>query len=85
MQFDVSSGIIDGQYADMAELADALDSGSSEGSFMQVQVLLSAPCRSVRLVYEVFALQRLFLRADFYFILYNFSEKCYNVRCHIFL
>ncbi len=27
----------------MAELADALDSGSSEGSFMQVQVLLSAP------------------------------------------
>ena len=27
----------------MAELADALDSGSSEGDFMQVQVLLSAP------------------------------------------
>ena len=27
----------------MAELADALDSGSSEGFFMQVQVLLSAP------------------------------------------
>ncbi len=27
----------------MAELADALDSGSSEGNFMQVQVLLSAP------------------------------------------
>ena len=27
----------------MAELADALDSGSNEGSFMQVQVLLSAP------------------------------------------
>ena len=27
----------------MAELADALDSGSSEGSFMQVQVLLPAP------------------------------------------
>ncbi len=32
-------------FTDMAELADALDSGSSEGSFMQVQVLLSAPCR----------------------------------------
>jgi hypothetical protein len=31
----------------MAELADALDSGSSEGDFVQVQILLSAPgyCR----------------------------------------
>ena len=28
--------------ADMAELADALVSGTSEGNFMQVQVLLSA-------------------------------------------
>ena len=27
----------------MAELADALDSGSSEGSLIQVQVLLPAP------------------------------------------
>ena len=27
----------------MAELADALDSGSSEGNFMQVQFLLPAP------------------------------------------
>ncbi len=27
----------------MAELADALDSGSSEGDFVQVQVLLPAP------------------------------------------
>ena len=33
--------------ADMAELADALDSGSSEFTLMQVQVLLSAP-RKVR-------------------------------------
>ena len=31
----------------MAELADALDSGSSEGSFMQVQVLLPAPKKEV--------------------------------------
>ena len=29
-------------YADMAELADALVSGTSEGSLVQVQVLLSA-------------------------------------------
>ena len=29
--------------ADMAELADALDSGSSEVTLMQVQFLLSAP------------------------------------------
>ena len=29
----------------MAELADALDSGSSESNFMQVQVLLPAPYR----------------------------------------
>ena len=33
-------------FAGMAELADALDSGSSEGNFMQVQVLFPAPrCR----------------------------------------
>ena len=30
-------------YADMAELADALDSGSSDFTVIQVQVLLSAP------------------------------------------
>ena len=30
----------------MAELADALDSGSSEGNFMKVQVLLPAPKHS---------------------------------------
>ena len=38
----------------MAELADALDSGSSEGSLMQVQVLLSAfhniACRDKRFI-----------------------------------
>ena len=31
----------------MAELADALDSGSSEVTFVQVQVLLPAPADSV--------------------------------------
>ena len=30
------------KYAGMAELADALDSGSSESNFMEVQVLLPA-------------------------------------------
>ena len=33
-------------FADMAESADALDSGSSEGNFVEVQVLLSAPNHS---------------------------------------
>ena len=32
----------------MAELADALDSGSSESNFMQVQVLFPAPLKSFR-------------------------------------
>ena len=31
------------KYADVAELADALDSGSSEGNFIWVQVPSSAP------------------------------------------
>ena len=30
-------------YVDMAELVDALDSGSSEGNLVQVQILLSTP------------------------------------------
>ena len=33
----------DGTHADVAELADALDSGSSRGNSVEVQVLLPAP------------------------------------------
>ena len=40
-----SCGIISSVPAGMAELADALDSGSSESNFMQVQVLFLAPYR----------------------------------------
>ena len=40
LHFDI---IIEVEYADMAELADAYGSGPYESNFMQVQVLLSAP------------------------------------------
>ena len=51
--------------AGMAELADALDSGSSESNFMQVQVLFPAPKRSSFQVAMIF-----FVAMDF--------EYCYN-------
>ena len=35
-------------YAGMAELADALDSGSSRGSSVKVQVLLPAPLKALK-------------------------------------
>jgi hypothetical protein len=43
IQVAAANAAMKSEYADMAELADALDSGSNEGNFMEVQVLLSAP------------------------------------------
>ena len=44
-------------FAGMAELADALDSGSSEVTFVQVQVLLPAPKLNGHQTVSVFALR----------------------------
>ena len=49
------------EYADMAELADALASGASGGNFVQVQLLLSAPCKKAR-IYSSFLLSKSFYR-----------------------
>ena len=46
------------RYAGMAELADALDSGSSEVTFVQVQVLLPAPKLNGHQTVSVFALRQ---------------------------
>ena len=43
---DIPYNIFIAEFAGMAELADALDSGSSEVTLMQVQVLFPAPDRT---------------------------------------
>ena len=53
LDFSINYGIINDVLADVAELADALDSGSSESDFIWVQVPSSAP-KSKRGVYTLF-------------------------------
>ena len=59
----------------MAELADALDSGSNEGSFVQVQVLLPAP-------YRVFITDLSYGHSIFFSVGLDFGVK---IRCSLFL
>ena len=54
----------------MAELADALDSGSSGGNFVEVQVLLPAPKRKSRI-------------SGFFFLYFYLSSLLSNLRFQI--
>ena len=87
----ISKSSVDGtiQYAGMAELADALDSGSSRGSPVEVQVLLPAPQKALKTqCFQGFLLfckcwhlsirRRLrygFASADFQFAAYAFAAR----------
>ena len=52
--YNINVAMLHGTFAGMAELADALDSGSSESNFMEVQVLLPAPKNSENFVLGIF-------------------------------
>ena len=54
-------------YADVAELADALDSGSSECKFMWVQVPSSAPAVRTLITFGLFFISHLINTIPFYY------------------
>ncbi len=54
--------------ADVAELADALDSGSSESNFMWVQVPSSAPEQGIRYVLCFFILLYITNSLNYFYI-----------------
>ena len=58
----------------MAELADALDSGSSESNFMQVQVLFPAPAKGLENIEFSGLFLCLFALITLYFTLYSIAD-----------
>ena len=61
----------------MAELADALDSGSSDRKVMQVQLLLSAPVR-VFIIALGFFFFNIYCRISFFFAYESIAKQHYK-------